>query len=844
MHTGHQSIHVIPLLASLLLSCSFFAAIAAPASTRALKVVTVNAATRESGEVTLYHRSIAVIIGIDQYANMPADKQLTYAVKDAKGIADVLKRQYRVDKIITLYNEEATRKRILELLTEELPEQLGDQDALFIFWAGHGNQESSREGDLGYLIPHDGDIRKIRTNITMDEIRNTISKRLPAKHIFYVMDACYSGLLTETRAVERPPRRDLAYLQDITKERVRQVLTAGSKGQEVMDGGAKGHSIFTARLIELLENTTDFITANEIQAIIKEKVNGDARARNHNQTPSYGTLYGSGDFVFISNLEQKNADNRAEIAALEAELKKLDSDGLVASRNEAESARRTIEGKLRAKQIKQAQLTAENNKQEAEASARQEQIAVNDADEKRLLELRTSAEMRRKKDTSGSRSATVQSAATEIGHLNEHINAIEAGYDKDMAQVRKIVGQGYTDQLETVNKMQPDEFETAASFKTRQNKKRAESVRKGNSDMARLSSSALGANETAPLRERIKLLAAHEYVVNGESLLAELLHYDAETQQFQVNVRSKNPAIHLKVSSRLPLPGTAAKIFKQQWVAGLIRPEVRVRADGKPIELALVNDADNTRWIDTGGVFVATEMLPPHERSVRIENSGKLEMVLIPSGSFIMGSIRDNSDESPVRRVTFINAFAIGRTEITQAQWQEIMGGNPSKFIKCGDSCPVEQVSWEDVHLFIAKLNSKTGNRYRLPSEAEWEYACRGKTQQLYCGSDDLDSVGWYEDNSDGNPHPVANKLANTFGLYDMSGNVWEWVEDGYHTSYTAAPVNGIAWKSNDLNRVLRGGSWYAIPQGARATRRNGSLLTNRYSRFGFRLAETPRIGE
>jgi len=262
--------------------------------TRALKVIATDNLTQKTGEVMLYRKSVAVIIGIDEYANLPFDKQLSYAVRDAKGVADVLKRQYRFDKIITLYNKEATRNRILDLLTEELANELGEQDALFIFWAGHGNQESSREGELGYLIPYDGDLKKIRTNITMSEIRNTISKKIPAKHIFYVMDACYSGLLTETRSVNTAPRRDLAYLQDITKERVRQVLTAGSKDQEVLDGGANGHSIFTSRLIELLENAGDFITANEIQSIIKEKVNGDARARNHNQTPAYGTLYGSG----------------------------------------------------------------------------------------------------------------------------------------------------------------------------------------------------------------------------------------------------------------------------------------------------------------------------------------------------------------------------------------------------------------------------------------------------------------------------------------------------------------------------------------------------------------------
>ncbi|MDP2805495.1 MAG: caspase family protein, partial [Gallionellaceae bacterium] len=188
--------------AALLTAFLLSALTAQAAETRALKIIATDPSTKQSSEIALYNKSVAVIIGIDQYANLPADRQLTYAVKDAKGVADVLKRQYKFDKIITLYNKEATRDHILDVLTEDLPKQLGKDDALFIFWAGHGNQESGPEGDIGYLIPHDGDVNKIRTNITMTEIRDTVSKKIPAKHIFYVMDACYSGMLTETRAVD------------------------------------------------------------------------------------------------------------------------------------------------------------------------------------------------------------------------------------------------------------------------------------------------------------------------------------------------------------------------------------------------------------------------------------------------------------------------------------------------------------------------------------------------------------------------------------------------------------------------------------------------------------------
>ncbi len=215
------------------------------------------------------------------------------------------------------------------------------------------------------------------------------------------------------------------------------------------------------------------------------------------------------------------------------------------------------------------------------------------------------------------------------------------------------------------------------------------------------------------------------------------------------------------------------------------------------------------------------------------------EMVVIPAGSFDMGSTNDPS-EMPVHRVTIAKPFALGKTEVTQGQWKAIMGNNPGKFSTCGDNCPVEQVSWDDAQAYIQKLNAKTGKQYRLPSEAEWEYACRAGGQQAYCGSDSLDSISWYgglakpAGNSGKTTNPVATKQANAWGLYDMSGNVWEWVEDSYHDSYNGAPSDGSAWKGDGALRVPRGGGWsYA----QHAAKRGGSEPGFRFSSIGFRLA-------
>lgn len=304
--------------------------------TRGLRVVAKDLASGQSGEVKLYNKSYAVIIGIDKYPNLPHDRQLSYAVKDAKGVEQVLKQQYKFDRIITLYDQQATKSRILELLTDELPTQMGEEDSLFIFWAGHGNQEKKSDGDLGYLIPFDGKMGKLTTVITMDEIKNTISKAVPAKHVFYVFDACYSGLLT-TRAVDTKSRRDLVYLKEITRERVRQVLTAGGKGQEVLDSGRNGHSVFTGRLIEVLEAKDDFVTANEIQAIIREKVSGDARARGYKQTPAYDAISGSGDYVFVPFSQDRLIELSAASAVRQKEfewLRKVEREAAIAKQME------------------------------------------------------------------------------------------------------------------------------------------------------------------------------------------------------------------------------------------------------------------------------------------------------------------------------------------------------------------------------------------------------------------------------------------------------------------------------------------------------------------------------
>lgn len=219
------------------------------------------------------------------------------------------------------------------------------------------------------------------------------------------------------------------------------------------------------------------------------------------------------------------------------------------------------------------------------------------------------------------------------------------------------------------------------------------------------------------------------------------------------------------------------------------------------------------------------------------------EFVDIPGGMFRMGCSPGDSecqnDEKPAHTVS-IKAFRMGKTEVTQAQWRAVMGGNPSHFSNCGGDCPVEQVSFDDVQDFIAQLNRQTGQHYRLPSEVEWEYACRAGRTQIYCGSGDVDAVAWVNNNSDNRTHPVGQKRQNDFGLYDMSGNVWEWTKDCWHDNYNGAPSDNVAWTTGGdcARRVLRGGSWNGGPEGARSSDRFWSVAGNRDDFVGSRLLQ------
>ena len=222
-------------------------------------------------------------------------------------------------------------------------------------------------------------------------------------------------------------------------------------------------------------------------------------------------------------------------------------------------------------------------------------------------------------------------------------------------------------------------------------------------------------------------------------------------------------------------------------------------------------------------------------------NGVPFKMIRVDGGTFMMGATSEQGNdaydwEKPAHQVT-VSSYYIGETEVTQELWQAVMGSNPSNF--SGSQKPVEKVGWDDCQEFIRKLNSLTGQNFRLPTEAEWEFAARGGNQSRgykYSGSNTIGNVAWYNENSNAETHEVATKSANELGLYDMSGNVWEWCQDWYD-SYSSSSQTNPTGSSSGSYRVDRGGSWNFNARGCRVSYRDDFSPVDGDIDLGLRLA-------
>ena len=256
--------------------------------------------------------------------------------------------------------------------------------------------------------------------------------------------------------------------------------------------------------------------------------------------------------------------------------------------------------------------------------------------------------------------------------------------------------------------------------------------------------------------------------------------------------------------------------------------KVEIKKDGYGTDSKTVSILEG-QTASLSGVLTTHTSSSGNTITIPVKDGISIDMVRVEAGTFTMGATPEMKKpynyEKPTHSVTLTNDYYIGKYEVTQALWKAVMGNNPSYFK--GDNLPVEKVSWDDCQEFISKLNRITGKTFRLPTEAEWEYAARGGNKSRgyqYCGSRKLSDVAWYDDNSGHKTHAVGTKQPNELGIYDMSGNVWEWCQDWYGTYSSSSQVNPTGANSGS-DRVYRGGGW---------------CFSARFCRSSFRLSATP----
>ena len=505
----------------------------------------------KSQSIQLYDYTVALVIGIDQYENLGASEMLSYAVKDAKGVEKVLRNSFKFDEIITLYNEQATRNTIMKTLYGF--RSLSPNAGVLIYFACHGvTIPNTVDGkDLGYLVPYDGSLNSsdMYKNISMQQIKSDICVSISAKHVFFVFDACFAGLMLDTRGNLIRPSRDFSYLKAITNEQVRQVLTAGSKDQTVLDNGPGGHSVFTGRFIEALANTEDYITARELGQYLKQKVYGDAAARGHTQRPVDGEIYGTGDFVFVPDFEKKGREIGVEINALETEIIRLKKLKDEAAKAQDQVRNREIERQqvIKEAELKQAQI---RKKQKENSVKRQRQAALEaerlekdskqreSKNEQRLAILRTQAEkMRQSLSQSMTESMTIESAVFELKRIKEQREEIFQNFSIEIKRQTQDLNRFYEKKIAPITDISPwdKEFETKEDYEVRVNEAERKAAPFQRAKEQRISSvrhqlQTTCESLTKPLDNQIKELREKRFSVPASQVSLKFLRYNLKLQ--------------------------------------------------------------------------------------------------------------------------------------------------------------------------------------------------------------------------------------------------------------------------------------------------------------------------
>ena len=769
-----------------------------------------------AGSVRLYDASYALVIGNDAYRDWP---RLSNAVKDAELVAAELESQ---GFEVTL-RRNLTSTQLKSVLEEFYIVKGADKNArLMVWYAGHGETVNGE----GYLVPIDaprvasGSQFKFKA-LSLRRFGEYV-RQAEAKHAMAVFDSCFAGTIFGSTRDKPPPA-----VTRSTGLPVRQFLTSGDAGEAVSDDGT-----FRKLFIRALRgeeradaNGDGYLTGSELGNYLGDRVVN----LQMGQTPRYGKLrdpdYDRGDFVFsLGETVSTSVASKPDGASPEIGLVPVEEEYIVVRNANVRSlpnvnAQRVaflekntkiyVSGSVKdkpwlaverqgqrlgfvyspllepiaAQSVAVSVAPSVDQPKQVDAKKTQWQVILDNGIT--LGDWLALAEDRLKQGDFVAIVAEGDKLRRRYGAYPDLTNTIYLAALGDirsrqgMDLIKRVVG--YKHRFGNIPGLEPELTGAVAKVMASVVVRDEETAR---SALATVSSLQKMTGETMPLLE-LQALAHHEM---NEFPKAEV----AYTRWLRLA-----PADHSK---------------RKKMVNGL-----------------LLAQAKKVRGPKTGDTFKDCNDCP--------------EMVVVPPGSFQMGDLSGDgdNDERPVHHVTIPKAFAVGKFEVTQAQWEAVMGSNPSHYK--GSNKPVENVSWDEAKEYILKLNNRLDlpgrpDRYRLLSEAEWEYVARAGTETKHHFGN---AISKSHANYDGSRTvDVGQYPANGFGLHGVHGNVWEWTEDCWNESYAGAPSNGIAWISGNCGaRVLRGGSWGLIPGLVRSAARDWSYAGYRSDGGGFRVART-----
>ncbi len=781
--------------------------------------------TQANANGNLYKYSYALIIGESNYTNgwqrlngVKTDVQAVKTVLEQHGFYVVVKEN------LTSNNFDKEIKSFIATYGQEV------NSRVLIYYAGHGHTIKNKlTGEaMGYVVPVDApnpayDMGGFLTRAVDMNQFNNYAKQIQAKHVLFMFDACFAGTIFSGRAGV-PPAIDYK-----TSEPVRQFITSGDESEVVAD-----NSIFRREFVNALtSNIADadkdgFLTASELALYLYQQV---ANNSNGTQHPVSGKLkdanYNKGDFVFVLNTNNGNTTpNRPVIV----------DDGTPVNNGNTDNT-----GNNTTPQLQTGSLTIITDYSGT--------LTITDVYGKQLASKRIT----------GGYKYTINNLPAGAVVLN-----ITSASGKKLWNAKVMIRSGQTTTIraeKTTGTLQLITDRTGSFYIDGSYKRK---VYAGNTYTF---------NEIPAGNHTIK--------ISGTTTWQETVNITAKQT---TTVRAEKPAGTLQLTTQTRgnfyIDGILQEyVTNGNYTYNDLTPgnhTAKIVSGGQTLwQSSFTITANQTKYLTAK----AQNTNPQGGNYTETYAGVNMDFVFVKGGTFKMGSNDGYSDEQPVHSVT-VSDFYIGKYEVTVEQYIKFLNDigcssdgsyNGEELVYIDDSycpvgysggrfyfkgsdyadksnCPMIEVTWYGANEYAKWLSRKTGKQYRLPTEAEWEYAARGgvethgrASQYKYAGSNNIDEVAWYGDNSGGKTHPVGTKKPNELGIYDMSGNVWEWVEDKYHNDYKGAPTDGSAWISgNSSYRVFRGGSWGNYAYSCRVADRSDYAPTGSVSYVGFRLALQP----